>query len=243
MSSPKPSSIVSHAARVGAMTIRRPRESPDRTKASWSGGRYGSRTARSGSPGGTPEGVTGRPRSASAHAGPQGRSPPPVRGPATVSRSAARLSSRPVDGSLCLGVPVTSARSAPRPRRAPTGRRGSSRWPVSVGGRSHSRSAPAAAAEAPHRSRSGIVPLEGASRPEHSPRPGTREPSPWRGLRRRRDGPVPPQGRRSPKAGTRGAVVARDQAEGDGESYPRDASGFTGSMAQGRSGLWVSPRS
>jgi len=34
MSSPKPSSIVSHAARVGAMTMMRPRSPPVRTNAS-----------------------------------------------------------------------------------------------------------------------------------------------------------------------------------------------------------------
>ena len=46
-SSPNASSIVSHAARVGAMTISR-RDGPDPTNASWSGGRYGSRTRRRG---------------------------------------------------------------------------------------------------------------------------------------------------------------------------------------------------
>lgn len=46
MSSVKASSIVSQAARVGAMTMMR-RVAPDATKASRSGGRYGSRTLRS----------------------------------------------------------------------------------------------------------------------------------------------------------------------------------------------------
>ena len=44
-SSPNASSIVSQAARVGAMTISR-RVAPEPTNASWSGGRYGSRTRR-----------------------------------------------------------------------------------------------------------------------------------------------------------------------------------------------------
>jgi len=39
--------MVSHAARVGAMMISR-RDGPDPTNASWSGGRYGSRTRRRG---------------------------------------------------------------------------------------------------------------------------------------------------------------------------------------------------
>ena len=44
-SRPNASSMVSHAARVGAMTITR-RAVPEATNASWSGGRYGSRTGR-----------------------------------------------------------------------------------------------------------------------------------------------------------------------------------------------------
>src|ERR1035437_723804 len=44
-SSPNASSIVSQAARVGAITTRR-RVAPEPTNASWSGGRYGSRTRR-----------------------------------------------------------------------------------------------------------------------------------------------------------------------------------------------------
>jgi hypothetical protein len=46
MSRPNPSSMVSQAARVGAMTMMRPRGPPARRNASRSGGKYASRTGR-----------------------------------------------------------------------------------------------------------------------------------------------------------------------------------------------------
>ena len=46
MWSPTASSIVSHAARVGAMTMTRPVGGSAPTNASWSGGRYWSLTSR-----------------------------------------------------------------------------------------------------------------------------------------------------------------------------------------------------